>query len=493
MDFLPRLQSLLPGETGGVPNQMPQDDTMMQFELKRKLALSDALRNQSMPEGQMVSGHYVAPSWTQYLSNAVNKYQGGQAEKDAMKQYGDYKTAENARMSEALGKFGKAFEPTTTTNTTYAPGVGKELAMGDTVQTAPNFGATPNLTEQVAPTSPYGTQNMTGNAVTSVPTTTTSTVQPTDASMRQAFNQYAIDTRQPKLAEQLMMGDYEAQRKRNAPYELAAGATRYEGGTNKVIATNPKDISSLEQSMFSKINPSEYTPESVRKFMQSKDYGDLQFNAASRQAGQTPYFQALPTAQGYAKFNARTGQIDQLPLQGQAVLPAAQSPQLQGEISGSRFLGEAEAKRGFNMAGAPDIVNDARNILTGKVKPTSSGLGTIADVAGSTVGYAPIGAAQADQLRAIGGQLVAKMPRMEGPQSDRDVALYTQMAGQIGDSTIPVSRRIEALKTVEGIVSKYATKQPMGNSTQDQQALQWANSNPNDPRSKAIKQKLGVK
>jgi hypothetical protein len=145
------------------------------------------------------------------------------------------------------------------------------------------------------------------------------------------------------------------------------------------------------------------------------------------------------------------------------------------------------------MAGAPDIVNDARNILTGKVKPTSSGLGTIADVAGSTVGYAPIGAAQADQLRVIGGQLVAKMPRMEGPQSDRDVALYTQMAGQIGDSTIPVSRRIKALKTVEGIVSKYATKQPMGNSTQDQQALQWANSNPNDPRSKAIKQKLGVK
>jgi len=220
---------------------LPADDTAMQLELKRRLKMAEALQQQAMPEGQMVSGHYVAPSWTQYLANAYGKYQGGKQEREALGQYSEYKTAENKRLADALSKFGKAFEPTTTTNTTYAPGVGKELEIGDTVQIAPNYSPTSNANEMVAPTSPYGTKNMTGNAITSVPITTTSIVQPTDASMRQAFNQYIIDTKQPKLAEQLMMSDYEAQRKRNAPYELAAGASRFEGGTNKLIATNPKE------------------------------------------------------------------------------------------------------------------------------------------------------------------------------------------------------------------------------------------------------------
>jgi hypothetical protein len=36
-----------------------------------------------------------------------------------------------------------------------------------------------------------------------------------------------------------------------------------------------------------------------------------------------------------------------------------------------------------------------------------------------------------------------------------------------------------------------ANQPPMAN--QDQQALEWANSNPNDPRATLIKQRLGVR
>lgn len=41
-----------------------------QLELKRKQAMVDALRKQSMSpvEGQMIGKHYVAPSWTQYAA-----------------------------------------------------------------------------------------------------------------------------------------------------------------------------------------------------------------------------------------------------------------------------------------------------------------------------------------------------------------------------------------------------------------------------------------
>ena len=272
--YLPTsLQGLMPDGTGSDPNQLPQDDTMMQLELKRKFALADALKNQAMPQGQMVGDRYVAPSWTQYLANAVGKYKGGQAENEAIKQYGDYKTAENTRMAEALGKFGKAFEPTTTTNTTYAPGIGKELAVGDTVQTAPNYSPTSNANEMVAPTSPYGTQNMTGNATTSVPTTTTSTVQPTANSINQAFTDYSTATRNPKLAEQLMMSRFTDYQKRNDPFKLSKDETlfgRDANGNLVKLATNPG-----ENTQFGKINPSEYTPASVATFMQTGKQSDL--------------------------------------------------------------------------------------------------------------------------------------------------------------------------------------------------------------------------
>jgi hypothetical protein len=235
----------------GNQEELPQDDTMMQLELQRRMKFADALRNQEAPQGQMVSGHYVAPSWTQQLSRLANNYVGGQQEQEAMKKYGDYKAAENTKMIDALKKFGKAFEPTTQTQTTYAPGVGKELAIGDTVQTAPNYSPTSNASEMVAPTSPYGTQNMTGNAVTSVPTTTTTMVQPNENTIRQAYIDYATATKKPQLIEALMTGDFETMRKRNAPYELAAGARRFEGGTNRLIAENPKQdsesISNLEK------------------------------------------------------------------------------------------------------------------------------------------------------------------------------------------------------------------------------------------------------
>ena len=101
--YLPTsLQRLMPGETGGTPDQLPQDDTMMQLELKRKFALADALKNQAMPQGQMVSDHYVAPSWTQYLANALGKYSGMKGEEAAIKQYGDYSKTQNAKLAELL-------------------------------------------------------------------------------------------------------------------------------------------------------------------------------------------------------------------------------------------------------------------------------------------------------------------------------------------------------------------------------------------------------
>lgn len=58
-----------------------------QHEMKRKQAMIDALRKQSMtaPEGQMIGKHYVAPSITQHLANLGGGFMAarGQKEQDA--------------------------------------------------------------------------------------------------------------------------------------------------------------------------------------------------------------------------------------------------------------------------------------------------------------------------------------------------------------------------------------------------------------------------
>ena len=165
---------------------------------------------------------------------------------------------------------------------------------------------------------------------------------------------------------------------------------------------------------------------------------------------------------------------------------------LRRDIVKSRL--ESESKKTTAMEGLGEALNEAEAILTSKkVKPTQSGLGTAMDTAAAFFGNAPAGAAQADQLRAIAGIVTAKMPRMEGPQSDRDVTLYREMAGDIGNSTLPISRRLAALQTVRALNEKYIGKQKpeAGGLSEDEKALQWANSNPKDPRAAAIKKRLG--
>lgn len=101
------------------------------------------------------------------------------------------------------------------------------------------------------------------------------------------------------------------------------------------------------------------------------------------------------------------------------------------------------------MEGIGEAIDSARAILNGEVKPTSSGIGSLQDSVAGFFGYAPDGAAEAAKLKAIGGALVSKIPRMEGPQSDKDVDNYIKMAGQIGDDTVPIEVRKAALDAVE--------------------------------------------
>jgi hypothetical protein len=171
------LQGLMPGESSG----MPQDDAMMELELKRKMKFADALRGQETPQGQMVSGHYVAPSWTQHLSNLVGKYQAGQQEKKGIEQYGEYTKGKQAKMAEALGQYQKDLMP----RTEQAPQQPTTLT-GSTGEIAPNMGMVNEPPRQV----------------------------PLTAGDRYAaLLKYSSATNNPQLMQQAMMGGLESANK----------------------------------------------------------------------------------------------------------------------------------------------------------------------------------------------------------------------------------------------------------------------------------------
>lgn len=161
------------------------------------------------------------------------------------------------------------------------------------------------------------------------------------------------------------------------------------------------------------------------------------------------------------------------PAAGMPGLPPNLPPKLRNELAligpkaAATAAGEAAGKREVNMAGITNTIAEAEAVLKGQAgktdglkrggsaTPTGSILGAGVDFALSGVGIATEGAEQADRMKALAANLTMKMPRMEGPQSDKDTQAYREAAGQIGDNMIPVSRRIAALETVKNLYSKY--------------------------------------
>lgn len=117
----------------------------------------------------------------------------------------------------------------------------------------------------------------------------------------------------------------------------------------------------------------------------------------------------------------------------------------------------APGKRAIQAGHALDIIEEARGLID---QGTSSYLGAGVDQAARVFGRSTQGAEAAAKLKALEGALMMAQPRMEGPQSDRDVALYRQMAGQIGDPTVPAQTKQAAISAIENLHKKYAATVP---------------------------------
>lgn len=119
---------------------------------------------------------------------------------------------------------------------------------------------------------------------------------------------------------------------------------------------------------------------------------------------------------------------------------------------------QQDVKRAQNVL---SLTQQAEQILSSS-KATGSGIGSLLDTGASWFGVSTEGAQGTAQLSTIAGQLVSNMPRMEGPQSDKDVQMYKQMAGDLSNASLPVATRMAALKQLQALNEKY-----LGNNQQN--------------------------
>jgi hypothetical protein len=270
-------------------------------------------------------------------------------------------------------------------------------------------------------------------------------------------------------------------------YTLSPGATRYDGNNNP-IASVPKD-------------PNAHTGSQsplVQAYNIAKDQGYkgslLQFQKELSNA-QANYPYTVAQINGVPTLVDRTtGQ----PIGGGGLMPNSPAPQPAGaatqpvtgatpisppamaprtiplttldqqgagenevkrqQAEGSA-LGEAQGKiaggiqtKGANADVVTSLLDEAGSLIP---KATGSRIGSGVDAVEGIFGATNEGAKSIASLKVIQSGLMANMPRMEGPQSDRDVQMYREAAGQIGDPNVPNELKQAAVDTIRSIQQKY--------------------------------------
>lgn len=167
---------------------------------------------------------------------------------------------------------------------------------------------------------------------------------------------------------------------------------------------------------------------------------EAQIRASSQK--EMPSMQHVETPNGPMAFNPKTGQYSQISLPGG--VPMQSKDQLQ---------------RSNDATAVMELTDEAAPLLE---KAPGSYAGAALNQLGRVFGMNTEATNAQAQMDVISGALVAKMPKMTGPQSDKDVLLYRQMAGNLNDPTVPTSAKQAAMKTLRMLNEKYVNQQGGG-------------------------------
>jgi hypothetical protein len=246
------------------------------------------------------------------------------------------------------------------------------------------------------------------------------------------------------------------------------------------------------QSPYGAIQPDKFTPESLAQFEKTQQYSDLKLRPIGMQTGR--YNPGDFTPESWASFlssndpaqlvryvtpqNATVEKIgggyevvqpDKTGLTPPRRIPLSSRQQ---EVDAAAQLKAAEGQAGAIGAGQGGIIADIQkkgasaktinNVLDLADPLIDASTGSLAgaglDKLAGAFGKSLSGAEASAQLQVLQAGLMLNQPRMEGPQSDADVALYRAAAGQIGDPTVPGGIKKAALKTIRQLQQKYADR-----------------------------------
>ena len=226
--------------------------------------------------------------------------------------------------------------------------------------------------------------------------------------------------------------------KSGTPKPMSAPSTAPSNGSNSGYWGGSKEsgLASRLEVLQSEINNPKNSPENraaaQRELTQTQI--DLQ-RTRPTQGAQSGAFAAAPSA-----FEVAQAKATEAALVDTAKANVVRDTGRQGEQ-------KRQGQLGAGVDRAIELLNQ---------KPTASGGGALMDSAANFFGSSTKGADTASKLDTLSGWLVSNVPRMEGPQSDKDVLSYKTMAAEVGDRTKPISQRLAAAQELKALQAKYA-------------------------------------
>lgn len=347
--------------------------------LQQRQKMADMLRQQSLnaPEGQMVSGRYVAPSWTQYAAQLLKGYMGGKIGDEASKGQSD---------------LGKQLQSA------------KAESVNQMINTMPGtqYATTP---DKAAAEAAQGEALFQGADVTQAQAPVGQTVMETRPNTEQDVTKWLLNAQQanPEGAG-MAMKMYEMNQQRDAARQAKEAALTAALAQRDAATTEKKEATTQQQNF-------------LRSMRDTAPVNN----------------QIVQTDKGIVQVNPKTGQVKELGI-------------------------TAPAKAGATKDSPTQHIKDATesNALLNQVEKvgplaTGSGMGAARDWAGRLAGVSTEGAENAAKMKVLGASLTAKVPKMSGPQSDKDVAMYKEAAGNISDPMTPWPIKKAAISTIREI------------------------------------------
>jgi hypothetical protein len=406
------------------------EDYAAQQQINRQQRFAEMLMSQNQqPQGQMISGRYVAPSFFQMLNPVANVVTGAYLGKQSDEQAA--KLAEKIRSSKA------AAEESITNKALGTPDVATELA------------------------GPYA-----GNIP--MPVAVKEGTKPDlAAALREINSPYSYGAGKelkPLIYKQLMPDPTELERN----YKTAQ-RDGYKGSFNdyknqmndfqKAELRNQNIRIGLEQNRAAfegiptsgggggyAVAPAGNMPAGNAPVVNAPvNTGSPVMRTNNPQVSIAPNAPAY--AQGAVTMNTNAGNVPVPP----RVNLAGVSPKKQAEMAGTQAETlQANIKNSYD---AYPVIKEIEQILPN----SSSGYLQRGWTGATRAAGVSTDMSKADsQLDILGTKLVMMQPRFEGPQGVLDVKLYEKAAGAIADTSLPYEDRMAALQTIKEIYKRYA-------------------------------------